>query len=206
MLITIRTNYRTFRATVTTITNIFYTITANIAVVAPAVVTDTPLTITAVGTNGTGAVCALLCTALTNIRTIRASITTNTDIIGTVNAGFTAIAEITFAAYTISANVTATAYTFFLTVSAFFITFGADCCTIRATLTAYTGGYTFSTGVAVRAPTTVAGTTNAVTAICTYSTRAVCALLGTAGADIRTAIATVSTFAYYCTSTAGVTV
>lgn len=206
MLVAFGANYRTLRATVSVITNIFYTISANIAVVAPAFISNTALAITAVGTKVTGAVCALLCTALTNIRTIRASFTANADIIGTVNAGFTAIAEITFTAYTICANVTATAYTFFLTVSAFFITFGADCCTIRATLTAYTGGYTFSTGVAVRAPTTVAGTTNAVTAICTYSTRAVCALLGTAGADFRTVFTAVSTFAYHCTSPAGVTV
>ena len=206
MLVTSRADNCTFRATVSVITNIFYAITAHITVVAPAFISNTALAITAVGTKVTGAVCALLCTTLTNIRTIRAAFTANADMIGTVNAGFTAIAEIAFTAYTICANVTATAYTFFLTISAFFVTFGADCCTIRATLTAYTGGYTFSAGVAVRAPATVTGTANAVTAICTYSTRAVCALLGTAGADIRTAFATVSAFAYYCTSPAGVTV
>ena len=63
MLITIRTNYRTLRATVTAITNIFYTISANVAVVAPAVVTDAGFAVATVGAYITGTVAAFLCTS-----------------------------------------------------------------------------------------------------------------------------------------------
>ena len=70
MLIAARTDHCALRAAVSAITNIFYTISADIAIVTPAAVSHTSLTQFTVRTKSTGAVSTLLVTTFTYDGTI----------------------------------------------------------------------------------------------------------------------------------------
>jgi len=206
MLVAIRTNYRTFRATVTAITNIFYTVTADITVITPTSIANTIYTFTTVGAKVTGAISTLFSTFRTDISTFGATIATRTYVIGTVNAGFTAIAEITFATDAVSTYATASANAFWLTINTFFVTFGTYACALVTALATNTNYYTIATHVAVRTPSVITDATNTITASGTYFTGTVFALLGTTRTNRSTGVAALTAIANYCAITTGATI
>ena len=192
----------TFRATVAVIADRFHTVSANVAVVTPAVIAYTSLAQSAIGTQISRTVSALLGTPFTNLGALRAAFSTDTYISRTIDTGAASGAEISFSANTVNTGIAATANILFFTVCTFFVTFRAYGRAIRAPFPANTGGHTFSAGITVRAPAGIPDTTDAEAAIGTEHTRAVLALLAAPFANGRTAIATATALTDHDTSAA----
>ena len=192
----------TFRATVAVIADRFHTVSANVAVVTPAVISYAPLAQSAIGTQISRTVGALLGTPFTNLGALRAAFSTDTYISRTIDTGAASGAEISFSANTVNTGIATTANILFFTVCTFFVTFRANGRAIRAPFPANTGGHTFSAGITVRAPAGIPDTTDAEAAIGTEHTRAILALLAAPFANGRTAIATATALTDHDTSAA----
>ena len=104
---------------------------------------------TAFCTDKSRTVFAILCTSFADSGAFRTTVTTVADIFNTVNAHFTACAEVAFTAYTINTRTTVSADVFGLTVCAFFVTFGTYGCTVVTALSADTHSTAFATDIAV---------------------------------------------------------
>ena len=206
MLVTSGADNCTLRATVSAVADIFYTISADIAGIAPASVTDTILTISAIRTQVTGAICTLLSTPGTYISTFGATIAAIANIFNTVYTHFTAVAKIALTTNAISTYATASTNAFWLTINTFFVTFGTHACTLVTALTTIANYCTIATHIAVGTPSVI---TDAINAIPTGRTEITCTILTlfiTSGTDICTIIATLTTIANYCTCTTGATI
>jgi len=202
VLITPRTNNGTFRATVSVITNILDTVSADVAIITPTVIAHTSLALAAVGTQISRTVGTLLSTPFTYLGALRASFSADANIGRAVATGAASGTEISFSAGTVDTGTAAAANILFFTICAFFVTFRANGRAIRAALPAITGGHAFSAGITVRAPAGIPYATDAVAAIGTELTRTVFALLTATLTDSGTAIATAAALTDYDTSTA----
>lgn len=123
VLAAIGTNHRTLGASVTVVADHVNTVSADVTVIAPAVVPHAVLTFTAVSAYIAGTVCALLCTFGTNLRTLGAAVSAVANIFGAVYTRFTALAEIALTANAVKADVTSAADERFCTFHTFFVTF-----------------------------------------------------------------------------------
>lgn len=112
-----------FGASVTVIADCLNTVSADVTVIAPAVVANTILAFTAICAYIARAICALLCTFGTNFRTFGAAVSAGAHVFGTVFTGFTVRAEVALTAYAIKADVTSSADERLCTFQAFFVTF-----------------------------------------------------------------------------------
>ena len=206
MLVTSGADNCTLRATASAVADIFYTVTADITAIAPATVPYTSLTISAIRTQVTGAICTLLSTPGTYISTFGATITAIANIFNTIYTHFTAVAEVALTTDTVSTYATASANAFRLTIHTFFATFGAQACALVTALATETNYCAIATHIAVSTPSII---TDAINAIPTGRTEVTCTILTlfiTSGTNICTIVAALTTIANYCTCTTGATI
>jgi len=171
VLAALRADYRTLRTAVSVIANGLNTLSADITVVAPAVVTHTVFAIATVDAQVVGTVATLFTTARADVCTLRAAVTVIADHFRAVDAGLAVQTEETLATCTVNTPITAFADFILGTVGAFLHAVLADYGTLIAART------TVADVIAVAADTAVF--TPAVT---TYAVPAVAAV----GTDIAT--------------------
>ena len=124
MLVTSGADYGTFAASVFVVTNIFNAVSADVAVVAPSVTPNAVLAVSAVSTQISCAVSALLVTSFAHICTLDTAVTAVADYFGTINTGLTVVTEVSFATNAVLAGVTGAAYFGICTSGTFILTIG----------------------------------------------------------------------------------